>query len=336
MKYTFWIYLIFSGIALYFEHTFWPEVFTLGLFLNFLVISLNDWKMPVLGLKDEGVRHTRMVKETRFKLLGDVIPVGFGTASIGDFLLIIGFAGMVVNERHKFAEIISISAMWIWSFGWSGGFRLWEKVAEEVKDAKKNIPIFLLTFIIGSLFHVKGCSTSELMAATKGDMIPDGIRSVQIKEYHSLGTVTGFQSPSPEFLTRLKAVTKKAEEKRRLLEEKQRKEKERLELKHYIFSIRAVSSDLSQTEFQIQKRHVTMGKTCHIVCARCHDPVKGTDVGPWDRETLPEICQAGQIPADVENILGWDDLGNGYERIAARPGPGRKDLPLKEYKLYWK
>lgn len=72
-------------------------IIALGATLNFLVVAVNGWRMPVRVPQDlseeEGPRglHKRMDSRSRLTIFADIIPVGRRiTISVGDVLLVVG------------------------------------------------------------------------------------------------------------------------------------------------------------------------------------------------------------------------------------------------------
>lgn len=75
---------------------------SVGILANFLVVSLNKWKMPVLTEDKSMVnkeRHCFYTKRTKLKFLSDIIQVRFplpfnkeyiSIISMGDVLIILG------------------------------------------------------------------------------------------------------------------------------------------------------------------------------------------------------------------------------------------------------
>ena len=64
-------------------------MFCIGVLCNWLVVSSNGWRMPVpRNVSPASKRHVKMSSRHRFALLADIIPIGFGLASIGDLLIL--------------------------------------------------------------------------------------------------------------------------------------------------------------------------------------------------------------------------------------------------------
>lgn len=82
----------------------------LGTICNLLVISLNAYRMPVGGFSGEvnALGYALADESTRLLFLGDVIrvPVPYlgGMASVGDLLLMIGVAFLVIEAMGKRAN----------------------------------------------------------------------------------------------------------------------------------------------------------------------------------------------------------------------------------------
>lgn len=120
-NYFVWIHclsyqLILIGIALNLEKKY-MKIFFIGTILNFVVILFNGMKMPVripVGMeyswenflylkKNEDLIHTLMDKNTKLKVLGDILilkkPYPFTKAvSLGDILLLFGFYNLIQEE----------------------------------------------------------------------------------------------------------------------------------------------------------------------------------------------------------------------------------------------
>ena len=86
-------------------------IFALGIFLNVLVMTCNDGKMPVIARSE--MHHARLMKaewhspahaNTRLPLLIDRIPWGTYTYSVGDIVMFFGFSFIVVSYIRRFAR----------------------------------------------------------------------------------------------------------------------------------------------------------------------------------------------------------------------------------------
>ncbi|HKV44695.1 MAG TPA: DUF5317 family protein [bacterium] len=93
----------------------WMSVLFIGLALNTLVMLANGGRMPVtakvLGLVALGSGdpwYTVAGPDTRWALLGDVLPVRIGglgaVLSVGDLLMAIGLAGFVARQMRREAS----------------------------------------------------------------------------------------------------------------------------------------------------------------------------------------------------------------------------------------
>lgn len=317
MKYILWIGVTVALLMVVTGNDkLWPVVLLTGMIANGLVIGINRWKMPVWGRKEEGARHTPMTPDTRLWWLGDVIPVGMGIASIGDFLIMAGWLGVWINRSTApYIETIAMFTFGLWTLGWAGGFNLKEKwTVEERRDSRKNIPILMILILLGNLFGVRGCGRSEMAASIKSTLslkpIPEIKQasvpvSVTVKHWRSLGEVA-LQPPPFEVLKRLKR-------------ENERQERARVREA-------AIAAVVQGGMWSVVTKRVRTGPACHVTCTGCH--------GQWDRETLPEFCKANWISPRAAWVPGWDDISDGYEVTTGRPGPAT--LGFKSYKLYWK
>lgn len=321
MKYVLWMGLALSLLMASFGHfPNWWMVLFVGSCANGLVVAANGWKMPVRGRIEESARHRPMISATRFKWLGDVIPVGLGIASIGDFFICAGILGVIANKNHMpYAEIAAVAGFTLWVSGWSGGFDLLKKwPKEERKDSRKNIPIVLMLMLIGNLLGVRGCSQAELTASAE-TLVPEKnpLTAVRIvpQNVRSLGDVA-IDPPSFRTMRRLRREDADREATR---------QKNELKLKQEV--ARSAVYQFLQASSKIVPTNTRKGPFCHVTCLAHHG-------NSYDRETLPELCQANWIPPETLDVPGWDHVGAEYEYTTARPGPATPGF--ESYKLYWK
>lgn len=301
----------------------WWIIAALGAGANGLVVAANGWKMPVKGKLEETARHTPMTAATKRKWLADVVPVGFGTASIGDFFIAAGvMGGWATRSRFSYASIAILAVLMWWGSGWTKGFGLLDKwPAEARRDCKKNIPIVFVLMVLGNLVNIRGCTIGELRASTKdiaAAITPaptPTVKPIQESKYRSLGELAPLTS---KVLTRLHREESDREAKRRADIVMTRKQlAQDAYAKFYINLLSAHEhAVLSETR---------KGPFCHVTCLVHH----GTS---YDRETLPEFCNANEIP-HTDSTPGWDTF-LGYDAMTSRPGP--TTAGFHSYKLYWK
>lgn len=324
MKYLIWISLGWVLLAMCtVSNPVWWIVLALGIFANGWVCAANEWKMPVRGIHVEGPRHTPMTQFTQYKLLADIIPTGFGKASIGDFLIWIGFLGSWAHrDGITYLAEVALCAYLLWVFGWSKGFRLAEKWDRKaIVDSKKNVPIVLMLMIAGNLLGVHGCSAKE-MTASVGDLhLPDmRTRDVSVKTLtetsRSLGQII---EPPHDLLRRLRERTEM--ESRQVVED--------LFQQPFPLSQMTLKTNVDGSfEFVAKSapKKLRSGPFCRMTCSAHHG-------GVYDVETLPEACRANWIPPKTQWVPGWLAISDTEE--IANPWPGPAQAGFESYKLYW-
>lgn len=301
----------------------WWMLAAAGMGANGLVVAANGWKMPVRGSSTETIRHKPLVASTRHKWLADIIPVGFGKASVGDFLLCAGMLGaFATRESIPYVKLMAVLGLAWWAAGWVKGFGLFEKWTPEARrDSRKNIPIVLVLMLVGNLLHVRGCGLGELhasatavedaftvprSAATGGKTSPP---------WRDLGTL---MPPPMKMLTRLKIEAGK-----------RTAELERKQTLKVQGEARLAILQFDEQGSRIVER-TRQGPFCHVTCLVHHGDT-------YDRETLPELCTADWIPPNTVNVPGWFSAGDAlgkFEVTYAWPGPATPGF--HRYKLYWK
>lgn len=318
-QYPIWIGLTFTLVMVSINpNPWWWMLTALGMGANGLVVAANGWKMPVRGSLNETVRHCPMVISTRHKWLGDVIPVGFGKASIGDFLLCAGLLGVYSTRDFISLNVLAgVTILW-WSTGWIKGFKLLEKwTAEARRDCMKNIPIVMVLMLAGNLLSIRGCSAGEMQASVKRlaeAATPVSIPKGKVKpesKMRDLGTII---APPPASLRRLREETAKSEQERKKL---------------------AVMPFVSETSFRpmfiqnIAKVGTRKGPFCHVTCAVHHND-------HYEAEVKKEFCNANWIPPTAQYVQGWGVskvINDIYEYNNPWPGPAVEGF--HSYKLYW-
>lgn len=327
MKYIAWISLIFSLLMATLDpRPIWWILSGCGTVANVLVCGMNGWKMPVWRLKEEGVRHTPMTSATRLKFLGDVIPTGLGTASIGDFLLIAGLMGVWAHKSTtSYVAMIVGAGYWVWSSGYSGGFQLfrkWDK--EERRDCRKNIPILALLMLAGNLLNVRGCGGAEMKASVK-DIVPEisAVKTTPIAQshYRSLGKVS-ISPPPLQDLRRLKREVEKEEKDRKKALENLAK------LMPQVQTVTVNGQTMRFVSQMPQHPHDAKGPYCRVTCTVHHD-------AHYDVEIEKDFCRAGVVPPETTAIAGWADSHDGKTEFN-NYWPGPAGGGFKTYKLYWK
>lgn len=324
MRYVLWIGLAGSLIlATLGSDPLWPLLLCAGIAANGLVCGLNGWKMPVRRRIEEGPRHTPMTAATRLKWLGDVIPTGFGLASIGDFLLWAGMLGILATwRRWDYVVVAALMAFSLWVVGWSRGFNLSEKwTPEERKDSRKNLPIVLVLMILGNLLGVRGCGISDLKASAKQmeAVIAPAASPRPVKpasKWRSLGTLA---SPPAEILTRLRKDTAKRDRDAVL--------KAIAENTPQATVLANGQAFFTMTAVAITPKSARSGPFCRVTCAAHHG-------GQYDVETAPELCTANWIPKTAEWVPGWQSV-QGSPMEFRNPWPGPASEGFESYKLYW-
>lgn len=300
----------------------WWIVAALGAGANGVAVAANGWKMPVRGKVDESIRHVPMTEHTRRKWLADIIPVGFGKASVGDFFIAAGIMGAwATRSQFSLAAVATLAVLAWWGSGWTRGFGLFSKwPAEARRDARKNIPIVLVLMLIGNLVNIRGCTIGELKASTKDIAVAiKPIPNVEAKpqpesKYRFLGELA---PPPSQVLTRLHR------------EEAEREAKRQADI---VVTKRQIANDAT-AKFFLNALNTVMvpvesrkGPFCHVTCVGHHGQM-------WDRETLPEYCTANWIPPNLASMPGWDNFGK-YDATTFRPGPAMAGF--EKYQLYWK
>lgn len=322
-QYPIWIGL-FMALIMVSVSTYpaWWMFLALGLGANGIVCAANGWKMPVRGLQNwKMIRHTPMLSSTRYKWLGDIIPVFFGKASIGDFLLFAGMLGGYAS-RDRFADgkLIAVVCLVIWASGWSGGFRLFKKWTTEARrDAKKNIPIVLMLILVGNLLNIRGCGIGELRAsansvkeAVTASRKPEPKKVEPKKKWHDLGTV----QISSQFMRRLKQLDADSD-------------RERQQEKEAIASL--VAKDQLPASLTAVKIGGRKGPFCRMTCTFHHGEMQQ---GMADVEVDADTCKAKSIPPTIAHVWGWQtDVAGQYEYKSPWPGPAGGGLD--SYKIYW-
>lgn len=314
-QYPIWIGLIVALVMVcIMPSPLWWMVAVIGMGANGVVVAANGWKMPVWRLKEESVRHCPMVSETRHKWLGDVIPVGFGKASIGDFFIAAGVMGVLANrDQIGYTKGLLLATLGIWAIGWSKGFSLFTKWPKEARrDAAKNIPIVMLMFLIGNLVHLHGCGVGELQAQAKvaienlHTVKPPSITEIR-KHTRSLGDLV---APSSEELRRM------SREAKRWKEEQARQ------------AVLQLVNQTGSSFFVMQPVGGRKGPFCRVTCAVHHND-------KYDVEVEKQFCNANWIPPQTEYIAGWAVEPTGkYEYNSPWPGPATPGF--HNYKLYWR
>lgn len=324
MKYLIWIGLGMALLAvLTVRDPLWWTLLGIGIGANGLVCAANDWKMPVRGRHAEGPRHTPMTQFTRYKWLGDVIPTGFGKASVGDFFICAGFLGSWVHLTDvTYVATVVIGGYLIWTFGWSQGFGLRDKLdTSAVADTKKNIPIMVTLMLVGNLIGFHGCSVKEIAASFENirDVLPaPKVSSVPLSEMHSLGKLV-----EPEFITQTR---QKAETGKQAVERSIAAALDRFKP----LTITSASGQTVTVAFTLTgtrtMKAARSGPFCRMTCTAHHG-------GMYDVETLPEACRANWIPPTAEYVPGWYSMSDTMEITNPWPGPAQKGF--ESYKLYW-
>lgn len=210
-KYPIWLGIAVAAVMVCVTSNYaWWMVVAVGIGANGIAVAANGWKMPVRGQLEEGIRHAPMTGSTRFKCFGDVIPVGFGKASIGDFLIWAGLMGVWATRGSiPYEKLVAASCLLWWASGWAKGFNLFKKwPAEARRDARKNIPIVLVLMALGNLVNLRGCSFGDLRASAESlegiaASAPSPVKPKVIaqEKWRDLGKLAPL---SPAFLTRLK------------------------------------------------------------------------------------------------------------------------------------
>ena len=88
--------VIFNILAGIFQHAPANLIIGLGGGMNLLVVSLNNFKMPVRGIdcsKDK--KHQNMTPDTKLKFLADIIRTPWAIYSIGDLFIYAGLFGLL-------------------------------------------------------------------------------------------------------------------------------------------------------------------------------------------------------------------------------------------------
>lgn len=326
-QYPIWIGLVVALVMTWAapDPTWWM-IAALGIGANGVVVAANGWRMPVRAKIDTTIRHCAMTASTRRKWLGDIIPTGFGKASIGDFLICAGIlGGYATRNQFDAAKIVALLCLAWWASGWVKGFGLFEKwPAEARRDCRKNIPIVVVLMIVGNLLNVRGCGSRDLRAdvkAVEAAVAPKLVAHVAAKpqpKWRSLGNLV---APPPEVLTRLRQETTK----------KQKRE-EAAVLKAIDEAVKAAQAKIVTTNqgFSLTMPSPTpkgarKGPFCRLTCAAHHG-------GEYDVETLPQACAANWIPPDAQQVPGWYAISEKQEQTVAWPGPA--NAGFESYKLY--
>jgi Family of unknown function (DUF5317) len=314
-QYPIWIGLVFILVMVcVMSNPAWWMLVALGVGANGLVLAGNNWKMPVRGSVEETIRHAPMGNGTRHRWLGDIIPTGFGKASVGDVLLAAGILG-VSATRGALAHVIAVLCLAWWASGWAKGFRLFEKwTAEARSDCRKNIPIVMILMLIGNLLNFKGCSVGALRASAEGVGAAMSSRQApkpSIKppsKWRDLGAIA---SPSPGSLRRLRELTAKQEEETK---------------KEAATKSVATAQNSLTSMFSASPKSARSGPFCRVTCAAHHG-------GQYDVETVPELCRANWIPPTAQWVPGWYAISDKEEITNPWPGPAQSGF--EKYKLYW-
>jgi uncharacterized membrane protein len=307
----------------------WAMVLVIGIGANGLVCAANEWKMPVRVKPwqpfDEGIRHARMGVDTRYKWLADVIPTGFGKASIGDIVLAAGAMGLIATRgRMPYAKVIAVLCVVWWGSGWAKGFSLFSKwTVEARRDAAKNIPITIVLLTLGNLLNVRGCGVGDMRASAESiaDAItPEDRPKVDTSKWRDLGKL---MAPAPELFRRLREDTAKRDrqETEKALNELLAKQIPALQT----FTVNGqIYVSFSQPRPTLKAAR--SGPFCRVTCSAHHG-------AQYDVETLPEACKANWIPPTATNVPGWIAISDKEEQ--ANPWPGPATAGFEKYKLYW-
>lgn len=338
-------YAICVGLALdlivvsVFPDPLWFMIVAVGTAMNGLAVAANGWKMPVWRMQEEIIRHRPMTKDTRYKCLSDVIPVGIGTASVGDFLI---FGGLLASYQDPVfmdalyaKETIVIALSW-WALGWFKGFGVTEKwTREERKEMRKqfaaNFLIVMWLMAFGNLLHLKSCGIGAMRAhaeSVKKEIAADfKVRpilasAVKASPSRSLGRLV---DPPKELLKRLKrARDKEKSEDLKLLTMGSSQ--------FVIFTSSSIAGSTSQYPSPVMEPIGTRkGPFCRITCAVHH-------TSRYDVEVTPDLCRANRVPPAATYVEGWLEQppGSGYEYLVPWPGPANGQGGFDGYKLYWK
>jgi hypothetical protein len=118
-RYLIWIGLLTSFLMVCFApKPLWWMFMGTGIGGNGIVLAANGWKMPVRDCIEETPRHTSMMPSTRYKWLADIVPVGFGKASVGDILLAVGVLGANATGLLGFVRSMAVCGLTWLVVGW--------------------------------------------------------------------------------------------------------------------------------------------------------------------------------------------------------------------------
>jgi hypothetical protein len=310
--YPFSFGVLFASImALVSPNPLWFLVLGIGIAANGIVIATNQWKMPVYGRTVSSIIHKTMTPETRIKWLADIIPTGFGRASIGDVFIVAGLMGAVATwSSLTYVKLLALLCIVWWGSGWSRGFRLFEKWPKEIfRHSLKNVPIMVVLILVGSLLRIRGCSVGELRASAGNigaAMSPQKLKaaSQQSPKWRDLGTLA---APPPQFIRRPIEDT-----------EKQRAEANK--------ELAIIAVTITAGGWHPTQKAVRSGPFCRVTCTAHHG-------GQYDVETIPELCRANWIPPNTFKVPGWYAVSDKEEVTIPWPGPAQKGF--ENYKLYW-
>ena len=317
-KYGIWIGLALTFLfALTVNSPLWFVVLAIGIAANGLVVTLNKGKMPVYGRCEESARHQSMGPWTKQKWLADIIPIGIGKASVGDFLICAGLLGIMATGALEGwltpLRLFIAGGFLYWFVGWAGGFKLLGKAKEWRREAQKNFPIALMMLLVGHLLGVRGCDTGTLRALTR----TSGEVTVKspLPKWRSLGPIL----LPPRRIKPLSQIEREQQADLAKLEEQ-----EKTQLRE---DVRASIAEFSRAPEVLQHSGSRKGPFCRITCTVHHDD-------HYDVEVLPELCKVNWIPPDTTEVPGWwhDSTGR-WEEMNLWPGPAQAGF--HSYKLYW-
>lgn len=291
-----------------------------GISCNLLVVAVNNWKMPVVGLFEDTEIHQRMILTTRCKWLGDVIPVGIGKASIGDFLICAGFLGVTATGAIEGwvtpFRLFLAGGVFYWLIGWANGFHFLDKSREYRKQAAKNFPIALILICLGHLLGVRGCNVGTLQALASGGgttaMLPEK------KQWRDLGTML----PPPRRIKPLNQIEREQQADLEKLRQQQQKEARE-------DAQRIINQFTRNPPVQHVEQATRKGPFCRITCTVHHND-------HYDVEVMPELCKANWIPPTAAYVPGWWKLDQEGKWEAMNLWPGPAQTGFRTYKLYWK
>jgi hypothetical protein len=282
--------------------------------------------MPVRGCMQETIRHVPMTTDTRRKWLGDIIPTGFGKASVGDFLIAAGLmGGWATRAEFAYAKLAAVFCLAWWASGWFRGFGLFEKWPKEARrDARKNILIMLVLMAVGNLVNLRGCSIGAMSASLKGagdallaKELPASTSKPESK-WRDLGKII---APSHEIFTRLRQETAKREQEareaqkvRELLRTKVQKQMAEIQRNPVSHIQQLRIRDLQKTE-----------QPSFIISQNADGFLYKTYDGAVRRWTLhggtEELAPAVQQPTQQQITQQWIQAAWGAQSIGTRKGP---------------